>query len=223
MPLPNEFPEKCAQCVKSSEPILNRQCKFCQELKFDECVLCDLNRLMQAPHSFQCYAYQPVLAIVNPSETKTPDFSGGLKRIQNQEFFLKYLRSDKMKYKKALALQKLNDDPDGVFMELKYHFAWNVIHRKPIFRLSSDIFDFVYDRSLKCSELVGGFVNLLWLAPDHIHLYVESDGGLSVETMVNEIKEYLKDGILSELTAIKDKLGTESIIWDETYFSETIG
>jgi hypothetical protein len=41
--------------------------------------------------------------------------------------------------------------------------------------------------------------------------------------MVQEIKEYLKNAILSELTAIKDELGTESIIWDETYFSETIG
>ena len=98
-----------------------------------------------------------------------------------------------------------------------------MIHRKPVFRLSSDIFNFIYARSLKCSELVRGFVNLLWLAPDHIHLYVESDGELSVETMIQEIKEYLKNAILSELPAIKDELGTESIIWDETYFSETIG
>ena len=223
MPFPNEFPERCEQCVKSYGPILNRQCKFCQELKFDECILCDLNRLMQAPESFKCHAYQPVLTIANPSETKTPDFSGGLKRIDRQKSFLKYLQSDKIKYKKALALQKLNDDPDGVSMELKYHFAWSVVHRKPVFRLSSDVFDFIYDRSLKCSELARGFVNLLWLAPDHIHLYVESDGDLSVETMIHEIKKYLKEAILSELTTIKDILGTESIIWDETYFAETIG
>ncbi len=223
MPFPNEFPERCEQCAKSSGPILNRQCKICQELKFDECVLCDLNRRMQEPHNFKCHAYQPVLTIAKTSETKTPDFSGCLRRVDRQESFLKYLRSDKIKYKKALALQKLNHDPDGVFMELKYHFAWNVIHRKPVFRLSSDIFDFIYDRSLKCNELVRGFVNLLWPAPDHIHLYIESDGELSVDTMVQEIKEYLKNAILSELTAIKDELGTESIIWDETYFSETIG
>jgi REP element-mobilizing transposase RayT len=178
---------------------------------------------MQDPNDFKCYAYQPVLTITKPSETKTPDFSGGLRRIDHQESFMKYLRSDKIQYKKALALQKLNHNPDGVFMELKYHFAWNVIHRKPIFHLSSDIFDFIHDRSLKCSELVRGFANLLWLAPDHIHLYVESDGELSVETMVQKIKEYLKNAILSELTAIKDELGTESIIWDKTYFSETIG
>ena len=223
MPFLNEFPERCKQCAKSSGPILNRKCKLCQELKFDECALCDLNRLMQSPHNFKCHAYQPVLTIAKPSETKIPDFSGGLKEIDRQESFLNYLRSDKIKYEKALALQKLNNDPDGVFMEVKYHFAWNVIHRKPVFRLSSDIFDFIYERSMKCSELVRGFVSLLWLAPDHIHLYVESDGEISVETMVHEIKEYLKTDIISEQTAIKDELGTKSIIWDETYFAETIG
>jgi len=223
MPFPNELPERCEQCAKSSGPILNRKCKLCQELKLDECVLCDLNRLIQDLNDFKCHAYQPVLTIKKPSGTKTPDFSGDLRKIDYQDSFLKYLRSDKIQYKKALALQKLNHDPDGVFMEIKYHFVWNVSHRKPIFRPSSNIFDFIHGRSLKCSELVRGFVNLLWLAPDHIHLYVESNGELSVETMVEKIKEYLKNAILSELTAIKDELGTESIIWDETYFSETIG
>jgi hypothetical protein len=32
----------------------------------------------------------------------------------------------------------------------------------------------------------------------------------------------VESAILSELTAIKDELGTESIIWDENYFSETL-
>ena len=120
-------------------------------------------------------------------------------------------------------MQKLKSDPDGVFIELKYHFAWNVIYRKPIFRLTSGILDYIYERALQCSKLVRGYVNLLWLAPDHIHLYVESDGELFAETMVQEIKEYLGNAILAELTAIKNELESESIIWDETYFSETIG
>lgn len=50
MPFPDDFPEKCGQCVKSFRQIPNKQCKFCQELKFDESVLCDLNRLMQSSH-----------------------------------------------------------------------------------------------------------------------------------------------------------------------------
>jgi REP element-mobilizing transposase RayT len=178
---------------------------------------------MQRPNDFKCYTYQPILTIAKSSGTKIPDFSGNLNKIDHRESFRKFLRSDKMKYKKALALQKLNSDPDGVFMELKYHFAWNVIHRKPVFHLNDDILDFIYETSFQCSELVRGFVNLLWIAPDHLHLYVESDGVLSVERMVQEIKEYLKNAILSKLTTIKDELEKENTIWDESYFCETIG
>ncbi len=223
MTFSSDFPERCKQCAKSTGPILNRKCRLCQELEFDECVLCDLNRLAQNPLDFKCHAHQPILAITNSSEIKTPDFSGGLNKINRQKSFLKYLRSDKIKYKKALALQKLERDPDGVYVELKYHFVWNVINRRPVFHLTDDIFNDIYDTFLRCSELVGGFVNLLWLASDHLHLYVESDGELSVEKMVQEIKEYSKNSIFTDLTAIKEKVGTENIIWDESYYSETIG
>jgi hypothetical protein len=41
--------------------------------------------------------------------------------------------------------------------------------------------------------------------------------------MVQEIKEYLGNAILTELPAIKDELKSEGIIWNDTYFSETIG
>ena len=92
----------------------------------------------------------------------------------------------KIKHKKALVLQKMERDPDGVYVELKYHFVWNVINRRPVFHLTDDIFNDIYDIFLRCSELVGGFVNLLWLASDHLHLYVESDGELSVDQMVQK-------------------------------------
>jgi hypothetical protein len=42
----------------------------------------------------------------------------------------------KIKYKKALALQKLERDSDGVYVELKYHFVWNIINRRPVFHLT---------------------------------------------------------------------------------------
>jgi REP element-mobilizing transposase RayT len=185
------------------------------------CVI--LTRLTQNSLDFKCHAHQPILAVTNSSGIKTPDFSGGLNGINRQKSFLKYLRSDKIKYKKTLALQKLDRDPDGVYVELKYHFVWNVIYRRPVFHLTDDIFDDIYDTFLRCSELVGGIANLLWLASDHLHLYVESDGELSVEKMVQEIKEYSKYAMLSELTSIKEKTGTGNIIWDESYYSETIG
>jgi len=136
---------------------------------------------------------------------------------------LRLLQSDKIKYERALALQKLVRDPDGVFLELKYHFAWNVLHRRPVFQQPHSIFDLIYDSVSRCSDLVREFVNLMWIAPDHLHLYVESDGELSVETMVQGIKESTQSTIFSGLTDIGDNLESDSSIWDGTYFSETIG
>jgi REP element-mobilizing transposase RayT len=70
---------------------------------------------------------------------------------------------------------------------------------------------------------VGGFVSLLWLAPDHVHLYVISDGEKSVETIVQEIKRSSNDAIMGEFADIKDRFDAGNELWDTAYFSETAG
>ena len=64
---------------------------------------------------------------------------------------------------------------------------------------------------------------MLWLAPDHVHLYVELDGESSVETVVQEIKRFSKKALMSKYDDIKDRLETGNELWDTSYFSETIG
>ena len=50
-----------------------------------------------------------------------------------------------------------------------------------------------------------------------------SDGGESVETIVQEIKRSSKNAILDKFVDIKDRLETGNEIWDTAYFAETIG
>ncbi|MGA9177291.1 MAG: transposase, partial [Desulfobacterales bacterium] len=61
------------------------------------------------------------------------------------------------------------------------------------------------------------------LASDHIHVYVESDGELSIEEIVHRIKQFSNEAILKKFPLIRDKLGNDTEIWDEAYFTETIG
>lgn len=136
---------------------------------------------------------------------------------------MRLFRSDKIKYERALALQKLGRDPEGVYVQLKYHLAWNVRHRMPILNPINDFISFAHDTFLLCSEKVNGFVDLHYLAPDHVHLYIEPDGGLSVEEMVHRIKQFLNNAILEKYSFVREKFIKDAEIWDETYFVETVG
>jgi len=223
MPALNELPAKCIECSKSTASRLHRKCRFCNELEFEESVLCELNRSIQSRSDFECHAFQPMLKLVGPSKNKVVRFDDNSTKEIKEKFFLERLKSDKIKYERALALQKLSRDPDGVYMQLKYHFAWNVSFRRAVFSPANTFFDFVSDTFLRCSEPAGGVVDLLYLSPDHIHLYVESDGELSIEEIIHRIKQFSNDAILKKFPLMRDKLGGNAKIWDEAYFTETIG
>ncbi len=79
-------------------------------------------------------------------------------------------------------------NPDDVMLDIKYHFVWNVIGRRPAFKEPATTIDFISDTITTCSDAVSGFASLLWLAPDHMHLYVESDGEVSPDNMAQELK-----------------------------------
>ncbi len=223
MPSPNELPEKCMECAKSSVRLFHRKCHFCRNLEFQESVLCDLNRCIQSRSNFECRAFQPMFKLVGPSKNEEFVSYDSSTQESKEKFFLDLLNSDKIKYERALALQKLDRDPDGIYIQLKYHFAWNVSLRRAVFSPANNLFDFVSDTFLRCSEQTGGFVDLLYLAPDHVHLYVESDGEFSIEEIVHRIKQFSNDAILEKYPLIIDTLGGSTEIWDEAYFVETIG
>ncbi len=224
MPFSNDLPEKCQKCAKTTISGVHSNCKFCLEIEVQEEVLCYLNQCIQEPAEFECHAFQPILKLADPPGIAKVKLNNVSKEPLKAESINKFFQSDKIKYKKALALQKLSSDPNGIFLDIKYHFTWNVTHRKPIFKSHNDIFRSVYGTFSKCSELFGGFVSLLWLAPDHVHIYyIDSDGELSVEKIVKEIKQFSKDAIYTELAGLKENFLREIDIWDEAYFSETVG
>ena len=223
MPSSNEMPQKCMECIKSSVALFHRKCRLCRDLEFDESLLCDLNRCIQGKSGFECHAFQPMLKLVGPSKNKGFVSDDSSAREIKEKSFLELLNSDKIKYERALALQRMGRDPDGIYVQLKYHFAWNVSLRRSVFSPANTFFDFVSDTFLGCSEPAGGFVDLLYLAPDHIHLYVESDGELSIEKVVYRIKKFSNHAILEKFPLIRDTLGGSTELWDEAYFTETIG
>jgi REP element-mobilizing transposase RayT len=143
--------------------------------------------------------------------------------IPERDSFKELFHSDKVKYERALALQKLHREPDTIMVQLKYHLVWNVSHRTPVFVPASAFVSFVHDTFLGCSQAAGGFSHLVYLAPDHVHVYVESDGERSVEDMVHDIKKISAKAIREEFSPLQAVLGEGVGLWDEAYFVKTVG
>jgi REP element-mobilizing transposase RayT len=219
----NELPQKCLECAGSKKSSIHSNCDICHELEFQESVLCDLNRCIQEKADFRCHAFRQALKLVGPSEYDALDRDVLSVESPRGKSSGELFHSDKIKYERALALQKLGRDPDSIILQLKYHFAWNVSKRMPVFASANDFIGYAHDTFQLCSEAVQGFVHLLFLAPDHVHLYVESDGERSVEDMVSDIKKASAGPILEEFAVLRDKLGRKMDLWDEAYFVETVG
>ena len=218
----NELPVKCRECAKAEVLGFHRKCHFCRDLEFQESVLCDLNRCVQDRTEFQCHAFEPRLKVVSsPENRENGRLDPPQKRLQ-KESYLKLFHSDKIKYERALALQKLSRDPEGVYVQLKYHLSWNVTSRIAAFNPTGNFIDSIHDIFFDCSHKIGGFVHLLYLAADHVHIFVESDGELSVEEMVHRIKGFTKNTILEEISLLREKFRWNIEIWDDAYFVETV-
>jgi len=216
----NHFPEKCLACAKSTKPVIHGKCGFCQNLSFQEEMFCDLNRSIQNPAYFECHAFLPLLKLVVSSGREArPELKAQSAGITLE----KLIDSDKMKYQRALALQKLARDPDDVMLEIKYHFAWNVVGRRPVFGKPTPMIEFISDAITTCSEAVGGFCSLLWLVPDHIHLYVASDGEVPPHNIAQKLKRLSEAPIRERFPELFASSGAEKGLWDEAYFIETLG
>jgi putative transposase len=221
--LASSIPPKCLECAKFYRHQPHAECRVCYDFRLEETLLCDLNRRIQKPDPFQCHAFQPRLhlaGLAGGAQSTKPKSTPPRSHLQ---FVRDFLKSDKIKYRTALALQKLEQDPDGVFINLKYHLLWNTVHRKPVFKPTQKYFEDFSDLILSFGELVGGMAVLMWLAPDHIHIYVESDGDKSIEAIVKKLKAASSKAICEQFEDAKKKLVKGGRLWDKAYFSETVG
>lgn len=203
--------------------IVADRCDFCADLGFKEQILCDLNRSIQNTGKFTCHAFRtrPRARLFAVKDIETPSDSRESPRTQLGDH--KLLGSDRFKHGQALATQRALSDPDAVHLDLKYHLAWNVARRKPVFNQPADIRPILDKAFYTCDEKIGGFASVLWLAPDHIHVYVESDGERPIEAIVKELKRVSTFALTTESHLNRLVPGKIRRIWDRAYFAETLG
>ena len=223
VPSLHDRPTRCQQCSLSHGQPVHRHCEVCEGIVFSEITLCDLNRSVQANDDiFTCHAFQPQLTLYTQNGHRERPPRRRDRVLSQRALALKRQAATKATYKKALAVQRAKQNPDDVVIELRYHAVWNVLHRRSIFAADAGYVE-PLKAGLADTHLPSvTFAALLWLAPDHIHVYFESDGEASPEAMVNGFKT-ITSSILKQHPTIADLLNRDGAMWDEAYFCETVG
>ena len=192
-------------------------------MAFDEDILCDLTRSVQDCNGFGYYAFRPVSRPGRSSVKSVDDMSDDQTlRITPRDDDLLH-SSDRSKYRQALAIQRVRSDPDSVNVDLTYHLAWNAAHRKPVFSHPADARRLIDDVFSACGKQIGGFASVLWLAPDHLHVYFETDGERSIETVVKVLKRVSSQALRTHLARGASSSRKGGLVWEGAYFAETIG
>jgi REP element-mobilizing transposase RayT len=213
------YPQLCRKCDALGRRTIPEQCHLCRDLAFDERVLCDLTRSIQNREDFACHAFRPLSRLRLSSVRTVDDRSDDQKSASTPGG----VDADHLKYREALAMQRLRTDPDTVSVDLKYHLVWNVAHRKPIFDHSGHNRVIIDEVFVGCGDRIGGSASVLWLAPDHIHVYFESDGEKSIETVVKVLKRVSLQRLRAHLAPEVSSSRKNRVAWDKAYFAETIG
>src|SRR5262245_47172719 len=159
------IPSLCQACYKYYRSTVVKVCPFCADVQFPEQVLCDLVREDQsAKQPFRCAAFRPALSVVQHDEIEASPVEEGSEDTVNM--------SPKDKWFRAYAVQQLSLAPDLIDFTIRYHVVLSTRQRVNVFTSehSEQIADLVRQAAVSFEQTT---VHLLWLASDHMHLYLD--------------------------------------------------
>ncbi len=213
----NDLPQRCSRCQATTRSIHLTDCQICDDQGMTESFLCDLLR-KGADASFKCHAFRPDLILVG----KPGKDIGGLLVCQDKkEYFaevVKMISSGKCSGggcgggQCGVGNQKIQNSK-------KYHIIWCAHQRKPVFAKSDKYVSFLHDVLMSCGQLMQGKALLLWLAADHLHLYVEFAGDEPISEVVDDLQGLVHDALAEEFKEFAD---SDVMIWHKDFFMEEL-
>ena len=205
------IPTLCQACYKHYRSTVVKACPFCRDVPFPEHVLCDLVREGQSEnHPFRCAAFRPALSVVQHDHTEAFHMEEGSENTASM--------SSKDKWFRAYAVQQLESNPDLIAFTIRYHVVFSTRQRIPCFSSQHDesMIDLVRQAAFPFEQTT---VQVLWLASDHMHLYIDASPDYSLDEIVDAIMEYVEHEMANLLPDLKH---TDQPLWKRAYF-EGIG
>ncbi|RTZ63437.1 MAG: hypothetical protein DSZ29_06900 [Aquificaceae bacterium] len=210
----------CNKCYKYHHNIISKDCSICQKLAFEETILCSLLQTTENDSEIDCFSYRPNLSIIDSAHNEKFDTVLRDEKGNNEDDKWSdnnFQLSNKHKWLKALALQKLSSNPDQIITDLNFHICLITKAREPLF-VDTDI-----DLSSMFSgsgALFDGHLEVLAYGKDHIHLYATTSPDYSLDDVVNKTLSFAMPKIKEAYPSFFNKNDT---LFETVYFAETIG
>ena len=206
------IPTLCQACYKHYRSTVVKACPFCCDVRFPEQVLCDLVREGQSEKQpFRCAAFLPALSVVHHDHTEALHIEEGSEDTLTM--------SPKDKWFRAYAVQQLSLSPDLVDFTIRYHVVLSTRQRTSVFSSEhrAQIADMVRQAALPFEQTTA---HVVWLASDHLHLYIDATPDYALDEIVHAIREYLEHEMAHLFPALPHN---NQQCWERAYFAEGIG
>jgi REP element-mobilizing transposase RayT len=199
-------------CHKYHHTTVVKTCPFCCDVQFPEEILCDLIRDNDGNEQpFHCSAFQPTLSVMHHDETETSPMEDVSENTVSM--------SPRDKWFRAYAVQQLSLHPDLIAFTIRYHVVLSTRQRGNLFTSEHRelMADLVRQAALPFEHTTA---HVLWLASDHLHLYIDASPDYALDEIVHTIREYLEHEMAHLLPAWQP---SNQPVWEQGYFAESLG
>jgi REP element-mobilizing transposase RayT len=206
------IPTLCQACYKHYRSPVVKACPFCDDVQFPEQVLCDLVREGHSEKQpFRCAAFRPALSVVRHDEIEASLAEDVSENTVNM--------SPKDKWFRAYAVQQLSFNPDLIDFTIRYHVVLSTRQRTNVFSSEhgEPMADLVRQAAVPFEQTTA---HVLWLASDHLHLYIDATPDYALDEIVHAIREHVEQAIASLLPELQH---SHQPVWKRAYFAEGIG
>ena len=206
------IPTLCQACYKHYRSTVVKVCPFCCDVRFSEQVLCDLVQEGQSEKQpFRCAAFRPALSVVRHDEIEASPAEEGSEDTVSM--------SPKDKWFRAYAVQQLSFNPDLIDFTIRYHVVLSTRQRVNVFSREhgKPTADLVRQAAVPFEQTTA---HLLWLASDHLHLYIDATPDYALDEIVHTVMGDLEREMVNLFPALQH---SNQPIWARAYFVEGIG
>jgi REP element-mobilizing transposase RayT len=174
--------------------------------------LCNLVREGQSEKQpFRCAAFRPALSVVRHEEIEARPMEEGSEATVHM--------SSKDKWFRAYVVQQLSLHPDLIDFTIRYHVVLSTRQRVNVFSSEhrEQIADMVRQAALPFEQTQ---VSVVWLASDHLHLYIDATPDYALDEIVHTIMDDLEHATTHLFPALQH---SNQPVWERAYFAEGIG